>query len=443
MRGRAAQRRESWSPLSPSSGRGGPFRLNDRSLSVSLGHLPEQRQNMPELSERHVLLGITGGIAAYKSPDLVRRLRDAGAEVQVVMTSAAREFVTPLTFQAVSGNPVHHDLLDPAAEAAMGHIELARWADEVLISPASADFMARLAHGLADDLLTTLCLATEAPITLAPAMNRLMWANAATQANRELLIARGIRLIGPGEGDQACGEIGTGRMLESQEIVAALANGIPAPLLAGRRMLITAGPTREAVDPVRYLSNRSTGRMGFALAAAAARAGAVVTVVSGPCEEPTPPGVARVDVESAAQMHEAVMGRVGEYDVFVAAAAVADYRPAETAPEKIKKRDSTLTLRLERTPDILKAVAAREPRPFVVGFAAETEKLLEHAEEKRRRKGLDLIAANWVGRPGTGFESVDNALEVLWEGGRRSLPAAPKARIAAALVTLIAERLHG
>ncbi|WP_435103389.1 bifunctional phosphopantothenoylcysteine decarboxylase/phosphopantothenate--cysteine ligase CoaBC [Arhodomonas sp. AD133] len=399
---------------------------------------------MPKLAGCHILLGVTGGIAAYKSPDLVRRLRDAGAEVRVALTAAAMEFVRPLTFQAVSGNPVHHDLLDPNAEAAMGHIELARWADHILVAPASADFMARLTHGFADDLLATLCLASDAPITLAPAMNRLMWANPATRANRATLAERGVRFIGPGEGDQACGETGAGRMSEPSDIVAALA-GSGDDRLAGQRILITAGPTREAIDPVRYLSNRSTGAMGFAIAAAAAARGGEVTVVAGPCPAATPAGVTRIDVETAVEMHEAVIARAGDSDLFIAAAAVADYRAAEAAPEKLKKRDDEggLTLTLVRNPDILREVAAlRSRRPFVVGFAAETERLAEHARDKRRRKGADLIAANWVGRPDSGFESERNALEVFWEDGHTSLASAPKRELADALMELITEQYH-
>ncbi|MGD8428826.1 MAG: bifunctional phosphopantothenoylcysteine decarboxylase/phosphopantothenate--cysteine ligase CoaBC [Ectothiorhodospiraceae bacterium] len=395
---------------------------------------------MVNLNGRRIVLGVTGGIAAYKSADLVRRLRERGADVHVVMTAAAMEFVRPLTFQAVSGNPVHRDLLDPAAEAAMGHIELARLADRVLIAPATADFMARLANGHADDLLTTLCLATEAPIILAPAMNRLMWANPATRRNREVLESRGVRLLGPGEGDQACGEIGAGRMLEPLDIVAGLAETFDEPVLRGRTVLITAGPTREAIDPVRYVTNRSSGRMGYAVAQAAADAGARVFLVSGPCSLPTPAGVERIDVETAAQMYDAVMHKVDGCDIFVGAAAVADYRP-ETAPEeKIKKSADSLTLRLTRNPDILQSVAGKADRPFVVGFAAETHKLVEHARDKLRRKGLDMIAANWVGRPGTGFDAESNALEVLWEGGGESLAEAPKTALASALVRLIAER---
>ena len=398
---------------------------------------------MADLDGKRILLGVTGGIAAYKSADLMRRLRDAGAEVRVVMTAGAQEFVRPLTFQAVSGNPVHTSLLDPDAEAAMGHIELARWADVVLIAPASADVLARLAHGLADDLLTTLCLATDARVAVAPAMNRLMWAHPATQANVRTLTERQVAIFGPGAGDQACGETGDGRMLEPLDLVAALGGVLPRPLLAGRYVLLTAGPTREAIDPVRYISNRSSGRMGFALAAAAARCGARVTLVAGPVNQPTPAGVERVDVESAEAMHQAVMQRVAECDIFVACAAVADYRAATPAEAKIKKQADTMDIALVRNPDILADVAARPQPPFTVGFAAETHDMQEHAEDKRRRKGLDMIAANWVGRPGSGFEAEDNALEVTWEGGGLSLGPEPKTRLAVGLMECIAERFAG
>lgn len=398
---------------------------------------------MPALTGRHVLLGITGGIAAYKSPDLVRRLREAGAEVRVAMTSAAMEFVRPLTFQAVSGKPVHCDLLDQAAEAAMGHIELARWADLVLVAPASADFMARLAHGHADDLLSTLCLATLAPIVLAPAMNRMMWVNTATQANRSQLEARGVRLLGPSSGDQACGEVGYGRMLEPLEIVEQLSRfDAPGPLSA-RTVLITAGPTRETIDPVRFISNRSTGRMGFSLAAAAREAGARVILIAGPTMQPTPPGVERLNVETARQMYESVMHHVAGCDIFIAAAAVADYRPETLSAEKLKKHAPELTLRLVRNPDIVQAVATLEQgRPFTVGFAAETEYLAKHARDKLRRKQLDMIAANWVGRPGSGFESTDNALEIFWEGGHTGIAQAPKSLVARRLIEIISEHYH-
>lgn len=395
---------------------------------------------MSSLANKHILLGVTGGIAAYKAPDLTRRLKEAGAQVRVVMTRGACEFVTPLTFQALSGEPVRTELFDPAAEAAMGHIELARWADAILVAPASADFLAKLAHGRADDLLSTLCLATEAPIALAPAMNRVMWAHAATQANARLLAERGLHLFGPAAGAQACGEVGEGRMLEPSALVEALAGLFATGTLAGKRVLITAGPTREPLDPVRYVTNRSSGRMGFALAQAAAEAGAQVTLVAGPVALPAPRGVERIDVETAAQMHAAVMARLPGCDIFIGAAAVADYRPREVAAHKLKKGEAQRELVLEKTPDILAEVAAHSPRPFVVGFAAETERLLEHAREKLTRKGLDMIAANLVGE-GLGFEAPDNALEVLWAGGQASLPRQDKPRLARALVALIAERL--
>lgn len=392
---------------------------------------------MQPLANKRILLGVTGGIAAYKSADLTRRLRDAGAQVRVVMTEGAREFVTPLTFQALSGNPVRTELLDPNAEAAMGHIELARWAHCVLVAPASANFIARLAHGLADDLLTTLCLATDAPITLAPAMNRLMWANVATQANCATLKSRGIRLCGPGEGDQACGEVGEGRMLEADELVAALADLFSTGELANRRVVITAGPTRETIDPVRYISNRSSGRMGFALAQAAREAGAEVTLISGPVTLPTPPGVARIDIESAEEMSAAVLNRPA--DIFIACAAVADYRPARPAPRKLKKDNQRFILELVPNPDVIASVTALAQPPFTIGFAAETHDLLRSAKAKLAAKRLDMIAANLVGS-GRGFESEDNALEVLWTGGHRSLPVADKHKLARQLIELIAER---
>lgn len=394
------------------------------------------------LTSKRILLGVTGGVAAYKAADLVRRLREAGAEVRVVMTRAATQFVTPLTFQALSGNPVHLDLLDPEAEAGMGHIQLARWADAVLVAPATADFMARLAHGLADDLLSTLCLATDAPLVLAPAMNRLMWANPATQGNRRVLESRGVHLFGPAEGGQACGETGPGRMLEPAELVERVAGLFAPGSLSGLTVLVTAGPTREAIDPVRFIGNRSSGKMGYAVAEAAAEAGAQVVLVSGPVALPAPPRVECVRVESAEEMYRAVMARAGASDIFIAAAAVADYRPRVQAGQKIKKDRQELELVLERTPDILAAVAALPQRPFVVGFAAETERLEEHANAKRIRKNLDLIAANQVGRPGSGFESDDNALQVYWEGGSEALPLMPKTRLARQLISIIAERYH-
>jgi phosphopantothenoylcysteine decarboxylase/phosphopantothenate--cysteine ligase len=386
-----------------------------------------------------VLLGVSGGIAAYKAAELVRLLRARGAQVRVVMTRAARAFITPLTLQALSGNPVRVDLLDPLAEAGMGHIELARWADLVLVAPASADLMARLAAGLADDLLTTLALATTAPLILAPAMNQRMWLHPATRANAERLGERGVRLLGPAEGEQACGETGPGRMLEPADIVASVLAADRGPL-AGRQVLVTAGPTREPIDPVRFIANRSSGRMGYAVAGAMARRGARVVLVSGPSALPAPAGVERVAVETAREMEEAVMARAARSDVFVAAAAVADYRVAEPARDKLKKRADALTLRLVRNPDILAQVAALPGGPFTVGFAAETERLAEHAQAKLEAKGLDMVAANRVGAATGGFDRAENALLVLWDGGSRSLPMMPKGPLAEALTSLIEER---
>ena len=391
---------------------------------------------------KHILLGVTGGIAAYKSPDLVRRLRERGAEVQVVMTAAAREFVTAITFQAVSGRTVRSDLWDAAAEAAMGHIELARWADAILIAPASADFLARLAAGQANDLLATLCLASTAPLAVAPAMNHLMWSSAATRANVATLVQRGVQLLGPGEGDQACGETGPGRMLEPldlaermQVLLAGAGGG-----LVGRRVLVTAGPTRERIDPVRFISNRSSGRMGFAVAQAAREAGASVTLVAGPVSVPTPAGVTRVDVESAADMLAAVLRELPGTDIFVSTAAVADYKPARAAEQKIKKTSDTMELAMERTADVLATVAARAERPFVVGFAAETEAVEQNARTKLLKKNLDMIAANEVGHD-KAFDSEDNQLMVLTRSARHELTRADKLTLARGLIALIAQEL--
>jgi phosphopantothenoylcysteine decarboxylase / phosphopantothenate---cysteine ligase len=401
---------------------------------------------MPSLAGKQVLLGVSGGIAAYKAPDVVRRLREQGAEVRVVLTSSAARFVTPLTFQAVSGNLVRSGLWDEAAEASMGHIELARWADLVLVAPATAGFLARLAAGIADDLLTTLCLATAAPVAVAPAMNRLMWANPATRDNVSLLAARGVLLFGPGSGDQACGETGEGRMLEPHEIVAALAASVAPRVddsgpLAGRKIVITAGPTREALDPVRYLTNRSSGKMGYAVAAAAARAGAEAVLISGPVDLPVPAAVRVVRVETAAAMRTAVQAELPGAAVFISAAAVADYRPAHPAPQKMKKHAGEMTLELLRNPDILAEVAAASPRPFVVGFAAETENVEANAQLKLEAKSLDMIAANKVGAD-CGFDREDNSLLVLWPGGREDFGCGSKAELAQRLLALIGERLH-
>jgi phosphopantothenoylcysteine decarboxylase/phosphopantothenate--cysteine ligase len=388
-----------------------------------------------------ILLGVTGGIAAYKSPDLVRRLIERGADVQVVMTAAAQRFVSPMSFQAVSGRPTRSDLWDDAAEAAMGHIELARWAQMVLIAPASADFIARLASGRADDLLATLCLATEAPILVAPAMNRVMWANKATQVNVETLISRGVRIMGPASGNQACGEVGAGRMWEPTKLAeSVLERPANAGLLAGLNILITAGPTRERLDPVRYLTNRSSGKMGFAVAAAAREAGAHVTIVTGPVQMPTPAGVTRINVESARDMYAAVHRQVADTDVFIAAAAVADFQPVTVAKQKIKKQGVSVRLELEPAPDIVKSVADMAKRPFVVGFAAETNDVEENARGKLKRKKLDMIAANRVG-DGIAFDCDDNALTVIWPGGKVEVARGPKIDVARQLIALIAQRL--
>jgi len=397
---------------------------------------------MAMLTNRHILLGITGGIAAYKAAELTRRLQNLGATVRVVMTSAAQQFITPLTLQALSGNPVHTDLLDPAAEAAMGHIELARWADLVVVAPASADFIARLAHGHADDLLTTLCLATPAPIAIAPAMNQGMWRDTSTQANIALLRERQVHLWGPADGEQACGDIGPGRMLEPDQLAQLAADVFPSRLLDGKRVLITAGPTREAIDPVRYISNHSSGKMGFALAQAAIDAGAQVMLIAGPVALETPKHATRIDVESAQQMYDAVMERAHDCDIFIAAAAVADYRPTVVAANKIKKQHDEMTLTLVRNPDIVSAVAQLQPKPFTVGFAAETHNVDDYARDKLERKNLDLIIANNVAQPGIGFNSDNNAVTALWRDGELQIGERSKTLIARELIILIDRRLH-
>ncbi|MCG5494720.1 bifunctional phosphopantothenoylcysteine decarboxylase/phosphopantothenate--cysteine ligase CoaBC [Ectothiorhodospira variabilis] len=393
------------------------------------------------LTEKNILLGVSAGIAAYKSCELVRLLTGAGARVRVVMTPRATEFVAPLTFQALSGHPVRTAVFDAEAEAGMDHISLARWADAILVAPATADVMARLAHGMADDLLSTLCLATEAPVCLAPAMNRAMWGHVATRENARLLASRGVHLFGPGTGGQACGEIGAGRMLEPAELLQSLQSLFEAPRLAGRHVLVTAGPTREPVDPVRYITNRSSGRMGHAVAAAAALAGARVTLVSGPVALEAPAGVERLMVETAEQMQETVMALVPGADIFIATAAVADYRMAQPAQQKIKKQGDTLDLQLVKNPDILAQVAASAGRPFTVGFAAETDSLEQHARAKLESKRLDMIAANDVS-DGQGFDVHDNALRVFWSDGDCSLPRQSKVTLARALVQVIADRFE-
>jgi len=396
------------------------------------------------MKPRKVLLGITGGIAAYKTPDLVRRLRERGADVQVVMTDGAAHFVTATALQAVSGHSVRTSLWDADAEAAMGHIELARWADSILVAPATADFIAKLTTGSAPDLLTTLCLATEAPILLAPAMNHVMWSNAAVQANCRVLESRGVRLLGPGEGDQACGETGPGRMLEPADLAARVLQpgddvAIKPGPLAGRRVLVTAGPTREALDAVRYISNRSSGKMGYALAAAAAAAGARVTLLSGPVALDAPAGVERVFIESADELFAATHSRIDDIDIFIGAAAVADYRPRQAAAGKLKKKSAEMNVELVRCPDVLASVARLQDGPFTVGFAAETDRLREYALSKLEGKKLDMIVANEVGA-GRGFDQDANEVHVFWRTGERAFPLTDKRTLAGQLIDLIAER---
>ena len=396
---------------------------------------------MAHLFNRNVLLGVSGGIAAYKSAELVRQLQELGATVRVIMTHGAREFITPLTLQALSGHPVHTELLDEKAEQGMGHIELARWADLLLIAPATADLIARLAAGRGDDLLTTVALATAAPRMLAPAMNQQMWRDPATAANVETLLERGFRMIGPAAGEQACGDVGPGRMEEPAAIADAAAGLFISGALAGKRVVITAGPTREALDPVRYISNHSSGKMGYALAAAAADAGARTTLVSGPVNLTVPEHVSCQQVESARDMLDACLDLVPDCDIFIACAAVADYRPAQVQAQKIKKGDTDeTTLQLVKNPDIVSAVAAGEHRPFTVGFAAETQDVLGYARSKMQRKGLDMIIANDVSDSGIGFNSEDNEVTVLWAEGEQALARANKSTIARQIVELIAGR---
>ncbi|MEY2150962.1 bifunctional phosphopantothenoylcysteine decarboxylase/phosphopantothenate--cysteine ligase CoaBC [Rhodanobacter sp. 115] len=393
------------------------------------------------LAQRRILLGVSGGIAAYKSCELVRRLRDLDAEVRVVMTESATHFVGPATFQALSGQSVRTSLWDEQAEAAMGHIELARWAERILIAPASADVIARLAHGHADDLLSTLCLASAAPLYLAPAMNQQMWAHAAVQANLATLRARGVQVLGPAAGEQACGDVGSGRMLEPHELRDALLASFGDGALAGLNVVVSAGPTFEDIDPVRFIGNRSSGKMGFAVAAAAAQAGARVTLVAGPVSLAAPAGIARrIDVRSAAQMQAAVLDACAQADIYIAAAAVGDYRPAEVAERKLKKQaGADMVLKLAENPDILASLSAQPTHPFLVGFAAETHEVANYARGKLQRKGLDMIAANRVGE-GMGFETADNALTLYWADGEVELPRTDKAALARQLIAHVAER---
>ena len=397
---------------------------------------------MQRLTNKRILLGVTGSIAAYKSAELIRRLRDAGAEVQVIMTRGAEAFITPLTLQALSGHPVRQDLLDSEAEAGMGHIELARWADAILIAPATADFMARLAAGRADDLLTAVCLAGDIPLALAPSMNNRMWRDRATADNSKKLSGRGILLFGPDSGDQACGETGPGRMREVDLLVKDLADIFQVGSLSGKTVLITAGPTREPIDPVRFVSNHSSGKMGYAIAEAALEAGAKVILVSGPTSLPVPERVDVVQVETAEQMRDAVQARM-PVDLFIATAAVADYRPVQVAANKLKKQDDIMALALEKTPDILAETKARFPGVFTVGFAAETNDLEYHARSKLNKKGIEMVAANWVGdaaaaSEGT-FGSDTNALQLIWAEGQIDLPLANKSRLARSLLSYVVQ----
>lgn len=393
---------------------------------------------MTTVNTKNILLGITGGIAAYKSAELVRLLIKQGYLVRVCMTAAATQFITPLTLQALSKNPVHTDLLDTQAEAAMGHIELAKWADHIIIAPASADFIAKLAHGFADDLLSTLCLASPAPISLAPAMNQQMWKNQAVQDNIKVLLSRNIALFDPSTGEQACGDIGVGRMLEPTEIINQLQSETP-QLLKDINILITAGATREAIDPVRFISNRSSGKMGYAIANAANNMGANVTLLSGLVNLNSPSGVQRITVESAHDMYKAALRFANTTDIFIATAAVADYSPVQPAEHKIKKTTDQLSITLKKNPDILAELSHQFPQIFTVGFAAETDDLIHYARQKLENKKLDIIAANWVGEH-KGFDQNDNALEVLWQDGQQSLPKMDKKQLAKELLTIVATR---
>lgn len=390
--------------------------------------------------KKKVVLGVTGGIAAYKAAELLRLLIKAGVEVRVVMTPAACEFVQPLTFQALSGHRVYTDIFDAEAESAMDHIELTRWADLMVVAPASADFIAKMRQGYGDNLLQTLCLAEKKPIAIAPAMNQQMYANSATQENLNTLAERGTLIWGPDAGEQACGDVGLGRMLEAEALLQLIITHFQPGKLAGRRVLITAGPTREEIDPVRYISNHSSGKMGYALAQAASQAGADVTLVSGPVNLAQPPGVERVSVSSAMEMCDAVMGRVDKADIFIACAAVADYRVEQLSEQKIKKTSDQMQLSLIRNPDIVSTVTALDSPPFTLGFAAETENIEQYAADKLNRKKLDMIAANQVGDTKTGFETDSNEILLLWAEGKQQLPLASKQEIAKQLIDILADR---
>lgn len=393
---------------------------------------------MQRLTNKHILLGVTGGIAAYKSAELVRALKAAGANVHVVMTQGGQEFITPLTLQALSGNPVHTTLLDPDAEAGMGHIELARWADLILVAPASADFIARLAQGQGDDLLTTLCLASEAPVAIAPAMNQAMWKDSHTQRNVSALQRDGVVIFGPAHGAQACGDVGPGRMLEPEELARLTANQFEFDTLTGQHLVITAGPTREPIDPVRYITNHSSGKMGYALAEAAAEAGAKVTLISGPVNLATPERVTRIDVTTAQEMYDAAIAMAPHSDIFIASAAVADYTPVTVADQKIKKHPNAMTIELKPTLDIVASVASLKDKPFTVGFAAETQNVLGYAKGKLEKKNLDMIVANDVSAEGIGFNSDDNAVTLITADAQAELPRASKRQLARHIIAMIA-----
>jgi phosphopantothenoylcysteine decarboxylase/phosphopantothenate--cysteine ligase len=397
---------------------------------------------MEAMLKKKILLGVTGGIAAYKSAELVRLIIKSGAEVRVVMTSAATEFVQPLTFQALSGHRVYTDIFDAESDSAMDHIELARWADLMIVAPASADFIAKMRDGYSDNLLLTLCLASKQPVAIAPAMNQQMYASQATQDNIKQLVTRDVLVWGPDDGEQACGDFGPGRMLEPTAIFECIVEYLGPGKLNGRKVLITAGPTREPIDPVRYISNRSTGRMGFALARAAQQAGAGVTLVSGPVNLNEPPGVERISVSSAIEMRDAVIDRVAQVDIFIACAAVSDYRVEQVAAQKIKKSSQKMKLELVPNPDIVSEVAGLKNGPYTLGFAAETEKVEQHAREKLQRKNLDMIAANLVDAEQTGFESDTNELIVIWPDGQRLLTLNDKNEIAKQLIDLVAEHYN-
>lgn len=391
------------------------------------------------LTNKNVLLGISAGIAAYKTPDLVRKLIERGANVQVVLTKNAEQFVAPLALQAVSGHPVHSYAMTAESESGMGHIDLARWADVILIAPATANLIARLCQGSADELLTTVCVATQAPLAIAPAMNQQMWQNQATQDNLALLEKRDVHILGPDSGDQACGEVGLGRMLEPIDIAEQLGNTFNRTTLTGKKVMITAGPTWEALDPVRGITNHSSGLMGYALAQAAIEAGSQVTLVSGPTHLEKPERAKSVDVISAQDMYEAVMQNIEQQDIFIGVAAVADYRPAQIDSKKIKKSAEDITIELIKNKDILAEVAALKPRPFCVGFAAETNDVIEYARKKLQKKKLDLIAANHVGGSETGFKSAKNAITLISKDSVTELPLQNKHALARDLITEISK----